>query len=285
MMTKILRSALIFVAFLTFIGCSSDDNGGTPEPDPTTGTLTGTVTTTLEDDTSMPLADVSIEVVAAGALNTSATTDANGVYSIPGLTAGNYTVSANLDGYVEGAEENVSIEAGESTTVDFELEASNGTENSIRINSGGPALSVDDLEWAADNSFENGTTYSDEIDIANTTNPQLYQSERYANDVSLTYEIPVENGTYNVNLHFAEIFFGVPGAGSAGGEGSRVFDIDIEDGLAQINDYDIVVVAGGSATAVVESFTDIVVEDGSLTIVLTSVVENAKISGIEVLLP
>ena len=63
----------------------------------------------------------------------------------------------------------------------------------------------------------------------------------------------------------------------------RVFNIDIENGQEQISNYDIVVAAGGSATAVIESFININVTDGNLTITLSPVTDNPKISGIEIL--
>ncbi len=153
----------------------------------------------------------------------------------------------------------------------------------IRINSGGPAYTFNIVEWAADQSFTGGTTFSNNIAIANTSNDKLYQTERYASSGTLVYDIPVNDGTYDLNLHFAEIFHGVPGQGSAGGEGSRVFNIEVENGQVQIDNYDIVAAAGGSATAVIEHYENITVNDGSLTITLTSVVDFPKISGIEVL--
>jgi PKD repeat protein len=97
----------------------------------------------------------------------------------------------------------------------------------------------------------------------------------------LVYEIPLAlAGDYNVDLHFAELFFGIGVNG--GGAGSRVFNIDIENSQVQINNYDIFVEAGDAATAIVESYKAINVTDGSLTITLTGVVENPKISGIGV---
>ncbi|WP_150452599.1 PKD domain-containing protein, partial [Arenibacter lacus] len=154
----------------------------------------------------------------------------------------------------------------------------------LRINGGGPAYNFNSFEWSEDQSFSGGSTLTNNMKIANTSNDQLYQTERYASSGTLIYNIPVTDGTYDLNLHFAEIYFGVPGPGSGGGEGSRVFNIEIENGQGLINDYDIVVAAGGSATAVIEHFKDIAVNDGNLTITLTSTVNFPKISGIEVLL-
>lgn len=253
------------------------------------GTLSGRVTTLLEDETVLGLEGAEVSVYAADTLNTTTFTDADGGYAVLGLLAGTYEVDVNLEGYEPAFAEDVNIIAANRTTLDFELTALEEPVEepgaAIRINAGGPAFSFDGLDWAADDYFGGGSTFSNPVAIANTTNTELYQTARYADNGTLIYEIPVTDGAYNVNLHFAEIFYGLPGDGSGGGEGSRVFDIDIENGQEQLNGYDITVAAGGAATAVVESFTGVAVSDGSLTITLTSVEDNAKIAGIEVLQP
>ncbi|MBC6998001.1 malectin domain-containing carbohydrate-binding protein [Cytophaga sp. FL35] len=152
------------------------------------------------------------------------------------------------------------------------------------INAGGQAFSFGGTNWAADQYSNGGSVLTNAIEIANTENDQLYQTERYRTSGNLIYEIPVSNGTHSVNLHFAEIYFGVPGDGTDGGAGSRVFNIDIE-GQGIKNNYDIFVAAGGAASAIVESFNDIEVNDGNLTITLIPVTENPKISGIEIVQP
>jgi len=152
--------------------------------------------------------------------------------------------------------------------------------NVQRINSGGPDFTFDGDNWSADQNFNGGEKFTTTAPIANTTNDQLYQTERYRTNGSLIYEIPIANGEHNVNLHFAEIFYGLPGEGAAGGAGSRVFNIDVEG--QQVPNYDIFAAAGGAATAIVESFTANVTDE-SLTIILTPVTEFPKISGIEIL--
>lgn len=275
---------LVFTGLL--LGCSSDDESApAPVPqEPEAGTLSGRVTNVLEDATEMGLEGAEVSVLAADTLNTAVFTDVNGDYSVTGLMAGSsYEVNVTLDGYEPAVAENVIIVAGEQTTLDFNLIATEEPAFATRINSGGPAFSFDGLDWVEDEFFDGGTTFSSTIDIASTTNMELYQTERFAG--TLVYEIPVAAGNYDVNLHFAEIYYGVPGAGEAGGEGSRVFNVDIENGQEQLTDYDIIVAAGGAATAVVEVFSGITVDDGFLTVTFTSVVDNAKISGIEVLEP
>lgn len=166
---------------------------------------------------------------------------------------------------------------------DVNITVSTQSSGVTSINSGGSAFNFEGVDWAADQYSNGGSILTNAIEIANTENDLLYQTERYRTSGNLVYEIPVTNGNHSVNLHFAEIYFGVPGDGAGGGEGSRVFDIDVEG--QQIEGYDIVKAAGGSATAVIESFTDVAVSDGSLTITLIPVTENPKISGIEIVQP
>ncbi len=148
-----------------------------------------------------------------------------------------------------------------------------------RINSGGPAFSFGGENWQADQ-FNNGNkTFENAIAIANTTNDVLYQTEVSSSTGGFTYDIPVTNGDYSVNIHFAEIFHGVE---NGNGVGARVFDVDIENGQEQLSNYDIIAQAGAPATAIIESFNNINVSDGSLTIVFTTITDRAKVSGIEV---
>ena len=143
-----------------------------------------------------------------------------------------------------------------------------------RINSGGPGFSFGSEDWIADQFFTGGMTFSTTSAIAGTTNDVLYQTERYADAGSMSYEVPLPAGDYQVRLHFAEIFYTSADA--------RVFDVNIEGGQGQLTDYDIFAAAGGVNTAVIETFM-VTVADGGLSIVFTSKVENAKISGIEIL--
>ncbi|MDT7830227.1 malectin domain-containing carbohydrate-binding protein [Pricia sp. S334] len=155
----------------------------------------------------------------------------------------------------------------------------------VRINAGGPTFEFEGDSWFEDQYFSGGTDFNSSIEIANTTNDQLYQTERYTTGNTLVYEIPIAQGDHDVNLHFAEIYYGLPGGGSSGGAGSRVFNVDVE-GQAQLENYDIFVAADNAgATAVVESFTGINVTDGFLTVTLSKITENPKISGIEILAP
>lgn len=200
---------------------------------------------------------------------------------------GETTATLNANGLVEGVYVFRLTVTDDETDTAFD-EATITVSNqapAIRINAGGPTYNFNTTTWSEDQYFNAGTIVENPIAIANTDNDQLYQTERYYNLGTLVYEIPVSNGEHNVNLHFAEIYYGVPGLGSSGGAGSRVFNVDIEGGEGTLTNYDIIVEAGGSATAIIENFNNITVTDGSLTITLTGVAEFPKISGIEVIVP
>lgn len=150
-----------------------------------------------------------------------------------------------------------------------------------RINAGGPAVTTGGLSWSADQLFSGSSaTFSNPVAIAGTTDDVLYQTERWGSPFS--YTLPVTNGTFTVNLYLAEIWWGAPGGGS-GGAGNRVFSVNVEGGQGTLTDYDIFAATGGAATAVVISFTDVAVADGSLNIDFTAGVDNAKVAAIEVL--
>jgi hypothetical protein len=91
----------------------------------------------------------------------------------------------------------------------------------------------------------------------------------------MTYSIPVPaTGKYTVELHFAEISFKTAG--------SRIFTVDVEAGQFRKQDVDLFRDYGGAFSAIVMKAEGIQVNDGMLTISLTNVVNNAKISGMAV---
>jgi len=147
------------------------------------------------------------------------------------------------------------------------------------INSGGPAFTFGDTNWEADRDNTATETFENIVAIEGTENDALYQTEVF--DLNgFTYEISVtREGPWQVDLHFAEIFHGVE---NGNGAGARIFNVDIEGGQGQLSNYDIIVAAGGPATAVVETFTGINVQDGNLTISFIQVVDAAKVSGVEI---
>ena len=148
----------------------------------------------------------------------------------------------------------------------------------FRVNAGGSSF-VDGAgkTWSADTSFNTGLKYSTSNAIAGTTDDKLYQTERYdlSDSTELAYAFTVPNGSYEVKLHFAEVY------GSTSGTGKRVFDVEIEDEVAFEN-LDIFAKAGGANRALVMS-APATVADGKLTIRLLHGVQNPKICGIEII--
>jgi len=143
----------------------------------------------------------------------------------------------------------------------------------IRINVGGDAYTDKSGQvWSADQFFEDGQTAKTDRSILGSLNDPLYQSGRYAK--TMDYHIPVANGVYDLNLHFAEVVWA--------SAGDRLFDIFVE-GQSLSDRFDIYQQAGQSNKAVQKGFSNIVVTDGRLDIHLKAVKNYAQLSGIEVL--
>jgi hypothetical protein len=139
----------------------------------------------------------------------------------------------------------------------------------VLINAGGPAFtdSVGNV-WAADKNFSGGTTYSKANAIAGTVDDALFQTERYG---TFSYNIPVPSGTYSVTLRFAELYWT--------SAGKRVFNVSLE-GQTVVSNLDLFAAVGAN-TALDRTF-QITVTDGTLNIGFTTVVDNAKVSAIQV---
>ncbi|GAB3163293.1 PKD domain-containing protein [Telluribacter humicola] len=185
--------------------------------------------------------------------------------TVSGLVAGTYvfslTVKDNKGAASSPDQVTVTVTSGGGTTT-------------LRVNSGGGAfMASNNRQFAADGNFSGGSTYTESGKaIENTTDDALYQTERYG---SFSYNVPVSSGTYNVVLHFAEIYFGVSGTGI------RRFNVDIE-GARKLTEYDITTKAGGALKAVKETFT-VNVSDGTLNIVFgMGSADNPKVSAIEI---
>ena len=120
------------------------------------------------------------------------------------------------------------------------------------------------------------TTIPGSVDTSAVSNlaPQgVYQTERYGN---FTYTIPnlTANAAYIVRLHFAEIYWNAPG--------KRIYNVSMNGNQVQSN-FDIVAAAGGPNKAIVEQFSVTADGSGTISIQFSTVVDNAKVSGIEVI--
>ena len=132
----------------------------------------------------------------------------------------------------------------------------------LRINAGGNQVDYNNETFIADTYFDTGST----LVRPQTGLPEPYQSFRYSPSQQMSYKIPVPDGEYLINLHFAELWFGATGGG-VGGVGSRVFDVTIEGFEAEDN-LD-VFAAVGAETMMVRAYVVLVI-DGFLNIDFSS---------------
>ena len=124
--------------------------------------------------------------------------------------------------------------------------------------------------WSADKYFVGGTSKTYSATVSGTSDANLYQSERFG--TTLTYQIPVANGNYEVTLDFAEMFWTAAG--------KRVFNVTIQ-GQTVLQNFDIWALAGAKA-AVQRTFV-VAVTTGMLNIGATATADNATFSAIQVL--
>ena len=150
--------------------------------------------------------------------------------------------------------------------------------STVRINAGGAAYTTGDgRAFVADANFSGGGTFATAATISGTTDPKLYQDERWG---QFGYSIPVTNGTYDVTFHFVELYYT---AGSC--VGKRIFSVEIADTPASpdIADLDICALAGGANRALVKTISGVAVCSGSaLRISTSAVIDYAAIAAIEV---
>jgi hypothetical protein len=196
------------------------------------------------------------------------------------VPVGTYTVEVNAsDGQANATEE---------FAVYVDEPDQNG-EVVVAVNAGGGEVTAGDgTVYEADSAnqyFTGGSTYSTSQTIDGTDDDTLYQSERYGD---FSYEIPVsEEGTYEVTLHYAEVFQGAAsqdspdstGPNDGTNENDRLFDVAVE-GQTVVSSYDIFSEVGPLA-ATDKTYT-VEVTDGTLNVEFSTVNDNAKISAIRV---
>ncbi len=114
----------------------------------------------------------------------------------------------------------------------------------FRMNAGGGAISVQGQKWAPDVFYVQRSGAVDRGDIkisgAGEVPLKVYQTETWCVE---SYSIPVKNGNFEVELHFAETSSAVTGIGD------RVFDVNVEG--EKHSHLDIFKMAGGKFKALV----------------------------------
>ena len=188
----------------------------------------------------------------------------------------NYITAAVQEGGDTGLDSNVVVLEYDDSTDD----GTGDSATSFAVNAGGAAYTAaHGTAFEADTGFDSGTAYDTAKPIDGTEDDPLYQTERYGN---FSYDVPLEDGSYDVTLHFAEIFQGTSEDSNPDADqtGERLFDVTVE-GEPALSGYDIYAEAGGSLSAVQETITADVT-DGELNIGFSTVADNAKLSAVEV---
>lgn len=155
-----------------------------------------------------------------------------------------------------------------------------GNQKPIRITT--QATSFVDHEgqrWRADDYYLNGFQTNEKHSVTGTSDPELFGGERFGH---FSYAIPVDTrGRYAVVLHFVESYFG-PQQTGGGGIGSRIFHVTC-NGKRLLEDFDIYKEAG-SLRVLTKTFTNIKpTTQGKINLMFEPVINNATISGIEVI--
>ena len=138
------------------------------------------------------------------------------------------------------------------------------------VHAGGQSYTdANGLKYQADAQFSGGSTAKTSATITGTPDTPLYQSERYGKTFS--YSVPVPSGDYLVTLKFAEIYWTQVG--------QRVFNVLVQ-GTTVLSKLDLVARVGPRAAYDVSVPAH--VTTGPLTLTFQAVIDNAKVSAIEV---
>src|SRR5262249_55022855 len=155
------------------------------------------------------------------------------------------------------------------------LSVTSSPTGTFQINSGGPAAGT----WLADEDFSGGNTRSTggTINTNGGRNPGAGAGDQKDGWGGLDFQIPnlTPGGSYEVRLHFAEIYWAAPGL--------RLFNVAI-NGATVLSNFDIFATAGGRNIALVEQFTTAADGNGNITIAYEQgAADNPKSSGVEII--
>ena len=158
------------------------------------------------------------------------------------------------------------------------LPATAQTQQPIRVKCGGSALTDSKGQvWAADFAFDGGLVSKTTGAVAGTADPELFQGGRTAPDSgTLHYNFPVSNGTYHLNLYFAELNH------DDYSKGARLFNVLVQ-GSTYLSNFDIFGTVGSGAALIRGE--DITVSNGAVALEFDTVPghDRAKIIAIEIL--
>jgi len=148
----------------------------------------------------------------------------------------------------------------------------------MRVNCGGPQYTDGEGKvWYADQAYAAGSWGYDGgggvadntgVPVSGTTDDTLYQTERWG---SPSYRFTVPNGTYQVTLRFAEMYFT--------SANQRRFSVTAE-GTAAVSNLDLVATVG--ARAAYDVTVIVTVSDGRLDITSSAAVDGALFNAIQI---
>jgi fibronectin type 3 domain-containing protein len=144
----------------------------------------------------------------------------------------------------------------------------------LAISTGGPAAG----SFAADADFTGGSVggaTGAAISTSAMSNPPPQSVLQHSRIGNFIYTIPglTAGASYTVRLDFAENYWSSPGA--------RLFNVSI-NGTQVLGNFDIYAAAGGKDIGIGEAFPVTAAAGGTITIACTTVVDNARVNGIEI---
>ncbi len=159
--------------------------------------------------------------------------------------------------------------------------ASNSAELRILVGSANPYIDRSGRVWSPDRFFFGGATIVRPSErIFRTLDPDIY---RHIRQGDFQYDIPLEAGSYEMHLHFAETGLADFISAESSGEGQRLFRVSANSRLI-LNVFDVLADAAGANIADERVFRDISPgPDGKLHLSFTSMRSTAMVSGIELL--
>ena len=153
------------------------------------------------------------------------------------------------------------------------------TQQTIRVNAGGPAYhDAKGQLWSADYGFNTGDLSNSAplATVTGTSDPKLFKSARFApsHTPELEYQFALANGTYKVNLYFAETAWTT--------KGKRVFDVQMQ-GANVFSGLDIFAAVGADRALVKSALISVTNRTIIIRFVHHTNADNPIISAIEIL--
>jgi hypothetical protein len=176
----------------------------------------------------------------------------------------------------------ISVDAKSPAVVETAPKAVVGTAG-LRMMAGStsPYLDRSGRTWEPDRFFTGGNVLVRPAErVLRTLDPDIYRRLRSGD---FRYDIPLQPGSYELHLHFAETGLGDFISAESSGEGQRLFRV-FANGKPILMPLDVVADADGSNVADERVFRNISpAEDGFLHLSFTSLRSTAILSGVEVL--